>query len=287
VEEHRRTGAEQDYQFPARCPDCGEDVVQDPGGVYVRCLNPACPAQLRESLRFFASRQAMEISGMGIKIVEQLIEAGLLTSFADIYRLKDRRDELLALERMGEKSVENLLAGIEDSRSRPLWRLLTALNIRHVGTNVARILAETFGTLDAIIAQSAESLSQIHEIGPVIAGSVHQFFHSCAGQKTVESLREVGVNFGSPALATESADATAEQKLAGLTVVVTGTLNRFTRDEIKEKIHALGGKAAGSVSKKTDFVIAGENAGSKLDQAQELGIRILTEDQFLKEIGES
>jgi DNA ligase (NAD+) len=287
VEEHRRDGSEKEFHFPAHCPDCGGETAQDTGGVYVRCLNPACPAQLRESLRFFASRQAMDISGMGIKVVEQLIDAGLLKSFADIYRLQDRREELLDLERMGEKSVDNLLAGIDASRSQPLWRLLTALNIRHVGASVAHILADTFGTLDAVIEQSAESLAQINEIGPVIAASVSEFFHSDVGKKTVEELREAGVNFGSPAAIHQPATAAAEPKLAGQTIVVTGTLTRFTRDEIKEKIHSLGGKAAGSVSKNTDFVVAGENAGSKLDQAHKLGIRVLTEEEFVKEIGEA
>lgn len=280
VEEHRRTGDEQEYDFPAKCPECGTAVAQDEGGVYVRCPNPACPAQLRESIRFFASRAAMDIEGLGIKLVEQLVEEGLIASYADIYRLKDRRDELLNLERMGEKSADNLLAGIETSRSRPLWRLLTGLNIRHIGTRTAQILADYFGTLDEITQQSPEELAAVEEIGPVIAASVHDYFASKFGQTIVAELRDLGLNFGSPVTRKRPSGA-----LVGKTVVVTGTLTRFSRDEIKELIHAQGGKPAGSVSKKTDFVVAGESAGSKLDKAKELGVPVLTEDEFVKLVG--
>ena len=195
VEEHRRDGSERRFRFPKRCPECKGDVVQDEGGVYIRCINPSCPAQLRETLRFFASRGAMDIEGMGIKLVEQLLEAGLLTSLPDIYRLKDRRDELLALERMGEKSVDNLLAGIEASKSRPLWRLLTGLNIRHVGSSNAQVLSNRFGTLDEILKQSEEQLAEVDEIGPVIAQSVHSFFNTRVGSELVDELRTRGLNF--------------------------------------------------------------------------------------------
>src|SRR5205814_2415591 len=176
VEEHRRDGSECEFHFPKTCPECHTRVEQDEGGVYVRCPNPNCPAQLRESLRFFASRAAMDIEGLGIKLIEQLIDSGLVKSFADIYRLKDRREELINLERMGEKSVDNLLEGIDASRSRPLWRLLTGLNIRHVGARTAQVLADEFGTLDEILQQSAEQLAAILEIGPVIAQSVYDYF---------------------------------------------------------------------------------------------------------------
>ncbi len=284
VEEHRRTGEETTFHFPKRCPECGAEVVQDEGGVYIRCINPSCPAQLREGLQFFASRQAMDIEGLGMKLVEQLVGGGLVRSFADIYRLKDRRDELLALERMGEKSADNLLAGIEASRRQPLWRLLTALNVRHVGTTTARTLAEHFGTLDAIAAASEETLAEVAEVGPVIARSIHAFFQSDAGRRIVEELRACGLNFGTPV---ERRRPETAGPLSGKTIVVTGTLQRFSRDEIKEFILAHGGKAAGSVSKKTDFVVAGEEAGSKLDKARELGVAILTEEEFLKLAGEA
>jgi DNA ligase (NAD+) len=226
----------------------------------------------------------MDIEGMGIKLVEQLVEAGLVKSFADIYRLKDRRDDLLALERMGEKSVDNLLAGIEASRSRPLWRLLTALNIRHVGTTTARLLADRLGTLNEIAAQTEESLSEVEEIGPVIAKSIFTYFHADAGRRIVAELRECGLNFGEPV---KRREASTDGPIAGKTIVVTGTLAHFSREAIKEFIHAHGGKAAGSVSKKTDFVVAGEEAGSKLDKARELGVKVLSEAEFLKLVGES
>jgi len=304
VEEHRRDGSEREWQFPDHCPECGGDVGQAHGsqpvgvgdhGVYIRCLNPNCPAQLRETLRFFASRGAMDIEGMGIKLVEQLLDAGLIAGIADIYRLKDRREELLALERMGEKSVENLLAGIEASKSRPLWRLLTGLNIRHVGSSNAQVLADRFGTIDAIREQSAEQLAEVDEIGPVIAQSVHSFFHSKVGTELIEDLRQCGLNFGkeSPRVAAQSPRVAAQSPrvaargtpLQGQTIVVTGTLERFTRDEIKETIRKLGGKATSSVSTNTDLVLAGENPGSKLDKARELGVEVVSEEDFLERIG--
>lgn len=280
VEEHRRNGGERDFHFPRSCPVCQTHVEKDEGGVYIRCPNPNCPAQLRESVRFFASRAAMDIEGLGVKLIEQLTDARLVKSFADLYRLKDRRSELLELERMGEKSVDNLLEGIDASRTRPLWRLLTGLNIRHIGARTAQILADEFGTLDEVIAQSAEQLAAVPEIGPVIARSVHDYFQSKIGREIVADLRELGLNFGSPVRKK------AAGPLSGKTIVVTGTLQRFSRDEIKELIHDRGGKAAGSVSKQTDFVVAGEKAGSKLDKAKELGIRVLTEEEFVKMVGD-
>ena len=288
VEEHRRDGTEREFAFPTVCPECQGAVVQDEGGVYIRCLNPACPAQLRESLRFFASRQAMDIEGLGIKLIEQLIDAKLLAGFPDIYRLRERREELLQLERMGERSVENLLAAIESSKTQPLWRLLTALNIRHIGTSNARVLADQFGSIDAIIAQSEEQLSEVNEIGPVIAKSIREFFHSGVGTAIVSDLRECGLNFGEPRDPEAASDeSTPAGALEGKTLVVTGTLTHFTRDEIKELILQSGGKASGSVSAKTDFLVAGEKAGSKLDKAQKLGVAVLSEDEFLKLIGHS
>jgi DNA ligase (NAD+) len=225
----------------------------------------------------------MDVEGLGVKLVEQLVDTGLVKSFGDLYRLKDRRDELLALERMGEKSADNLLDGIEASRDRPLWRLLNAINIRHVGATTARQLADHFGTLDAIAEQTEATLAEVEEVGPVIAKTIAAFFQSDAGQRVVEELRAAGLNFGSPVERKQP----AAGPLTGKTIVVTGTLTRFTRDEIKEFIVAHGGKAAGSVSKKTDFVVAGEEAGSKLDKARELGVKVLTEDEFLALIGES
>lgn len=225
----------------------------------------------------------MDIDGLGSKLVEQLTGTGLVKSLADVYRLKDHREELINLERMGEKSVDNLLQGIEASRSRPLWALLTGLNIRHVGRRNAQILADRFGTIDEIMKQTAESLAEVGDIGPVIAHSVHAFFHSEIGHKLVHELRGFGLNFGEPVKERPPA---AAGKLAGKSIVVTGTLERFSREEITELIEQHGGKAAGSVSKKTNFVVAGEEAGSKLEKAQKLGIPVITEADFLKVIEE-
>ena len=278
VEEHRRDGSEQPFAFPTHCPVCGTEAVQDEGGVRIRCPSPECPAQLREWLRFFASRGAMDIEGLGSKLVEQLTESGLVKSLPDVYRLCDRRDELLALERMGEKSADGLLKGIEDSKSRSLWRLLVGLNIRHVGTRTAQILADRFGTLDEIMKQSEEQLATVDEVGDVIAKSIHDELASESGRQLIEELRGFGLNFGEP-IPERPADAEA-RKLEGLTIVVTGTLTTFSRDQIKELIHQHGGKPSDSVSKKTSFVVAGENAGSKLAKAQQLGVPVLTESEF-------
>ncbi|MDA0588214.1 MAG: NAD-dependent DNA ligase LigA [Planctomycetota bacterium] len=279
VEEHRRDGSEVEFTFPESCPECGANVLQDEGGVYIRCQNPSCPAQLRETLRFFASRSAMDIEGLGSKLVEQLVENGLLTSLTDIYRLKDRRDDLLNLERMGVRSCDNLLAGIEESKSRPLWRLLTGLNIRHVGQGTARALATKLGTVEELQKRTAEELGAVDDVGPIIAVSVFNFLASDIGKTTLAELAELGLKMGEPVA--EEPEHAGEKKLEGKTVVVTGTLVRFKRDEIKELILRHGGKASGSVSKKTDFVVAGEEAGSKLTKAQELGVKVLTEDEFV------
>ncbi|MFV0442360.1 MAG: NAD-dependent DNA ligase LigA [Planctomycetaceae bacterium] len=281
VEEHRRDGSEPEFTFPTHCPVCRSDVAQDAGGVYIRCLNPACPARLRESLRFFASRQAMDIEGLGVKLIEQLVDAGLVMSFADLYRLRERRDELLALERLGAKSVDNLLAGIEKSKSQPAWRLLTALNVLHVGQSNARALVDRFGSIELLAQQPEATLAETEGIGPVIAMSVQEFFQAEIGRQLLQELKTCGLNLGEPKDFTVWADDDEAGPLAGKTIVVTGTLQKFTRDEIKEFIVARGGKASGSVSKKTDFVVAGEEAGSKLDKARELGVRILSEDEFL------
>ena len=279
VEEHLRTGQETDFEFPTACPECGTAVQQDEGGVYIRCPNPACPAQLRESLRFYGSRQAMDIEGLGIKLVEQLIENGFLTSLSDIYRLGRRRDELIKLDRLGEKSIDNLLMGIEASRNRPVWRLLTGLNIRHVGRTVAQILANQFGSIDVLMVQSEEQLSEVHEIGPVLAHSIHSFFRTEPVVKLLAELKEFGLNWGE-ARAPTATPPVVTGPLSGKTVVVTGTLTRFSRDGIKDFITQHGGKPTDSVSKNTDFVVAGEKAGSKLEKAQKLGLRVLTEDEF-------
>ena len=286
VEAHRRDGTERPFTFPTECPECHTSVEQDEGGVYIRCPNPGCPAQLREALRYFASRAAMDIEGLGIKLIEQLTEHKYLTSFADVYRLVHRRADLLKLERLGEKSVDNLLAGVEASRQRPLWRLLTALNLRHVGTRTAQMLADHFGSMDAIANASEAELSQVEEIGDVIAKSVHAFFASDFGKQIISELKELGLNLGSAADAQAAAARQAQGLLSGKTLVVTGTLARFKRDEMHALIQKHGGKPAGSVSKKTDFLVAGTDAGSKLEKAESLSVKILSEDEFLEMVGE-
>jgi DNA ligase (NAD+) len=282
VELHRRDGTQRPFHFPKHCPECKTPVVRDEDGVYIRCPNPDCPGRLRETLHNYASRGAMDIEGLGDKLVQQLTATGLVRGIPDLYRLKDRRDELIELERMGEKSVDNLLEGIEKSRKQPLWRLLVGLNIRHVGSRNAQVLAEHFGELDEIMKQSEEALSDVPDIGPVIAKSVHSFFSSAIGKQIVKELRERGLNFGHPV---DRSARAKEGPLTGKTLVVTGTLARYTRDEITELIKEHGGKAAGSVSKKTDYLVAGEDAGSKLEKAEKLKVPVISEDDFLKLIG--
>ncbi|MDA1215058.1 MAG: NAD-dependent DNA ligase LigA, partial [Planctomycetota bacterium] len=283
VEEHLRDGSEKEFVFPESCPECQSPVAQDPDGVYIRCTNLNCPARLREWIRFYASRLAMDIEGLGIKLVEQLVDAGLIRSLPDIYRLADRREELLALERMGEKSLENLLAGIEASKSRPLWQLLTGLNIRHVGRRMSQVLTDRFGTMEKISHQSAEDLAAVDEVGPIIANSIFEFFHSPFGTQLVDDLKSLGLSMGKPVEETVTATTSTSGPLAGKTVVVTGKMVRFKREEIETLIHQLGGRPASIVSKQTDFVIAGEKAGSKLEKAQSLGIPVMTEDNFLRD----
>lgn len=279
VEEHLRDGNEIPFEFPTVCPECQAEVLQDEGGVYVRCQNPGCPAQLRETLKFFASRSAMDIEGLGIKQIESMIEKKLLTSLPDIYRLHEQRESLLTEKRTNEKSVDKLLDSIEKSKAQPLWRLLIGLNIRHVGSRTSQILASKFGMIDEILKKTEEELAAVDDIGPIIATSIFQFFSSEIGRGMVEEFRSLGLNMGEPV--PEEDDSTVK-KLDGKTLVVTGTLERFTRTEIKELIQQHGGRASSSVSKKTDFLVAGEAAGSKLEKAQELGVTILSEDQLFE-----
>lgn len=266
-------------ETPTICPSCGEKVEKESDGPYVRCVNPACPAQLKERLRWFCSRNQMNVERLGEALIDQLVDVGLLKTFADIYRL--RYDQLVNLERMGEKSAANVLDSIAASRDRGLDRLLAGLGIRHVGNRVAYVLAKHFGSLDAIGKASQDELARVMEIGPAIAESVHDFFSNEAGRRAIAELKSVGID--------PTMEVTQEQgqelPLAGQTVVITGTLARFDRKEIEDLIVKLGGKASGSVSKKTSFVVAGEAAGSKLAKAQELGVPVLTEDEFIEKFG--
>jgi len=284
VNEAERTGKEKIFVFPTICPECDSAVQQDEGGVYIRCPNPSCPAQLRETLVFFASRPAMDIDGLGEKMVAQLLDAGLIDGIPSLYRLHEKREDLLAMERTGAKSVDRLLGGIDASRQQPLWRLLTGMNIRHVGQSNAQVLESAFGTASQISQQTVEALNAVDDIGPIIAESVQAWFASEYGSTMLEELTSLGLNMGTPKAArAESAGGTV---LEGKTVVVTGTLPSLSREEAKQLVRDHGGKAAGSVSKKTDYLVAGEKAGSKLTKAQDLGIPVLNEAEFLQLIGD-
>lgn len=276
-----RTGQEEEFQFPTVCPECNSDVVQDDGGVYIRCPHPECPAQLRETLVFFASRPAMDIDGLGEKLVSQLLENKLVDGIPALYRLHERRAELETLERLGEKSIDRLLNGIDLSRQQPLWRLLTGMNIRHVGQSNAQVLEAAFGTLENIAAQTEEALAAVDDIGPVIAASVAAYFQSEYGQNAIRELAALEVNLGTP-IDPSAQKSAGEQKLTGKSVVVTGTLSTLSREDAKQLIRDHGGKASSSISKKTDLLVAGEKAGSKLTKAQDLGVKIMTEQEFME-----
>jgi DNA ligase (NAD+) len=275
VEKHLRKGSLRKFAFPTACPECETKLVKDEGGVYIRCPNPLCPAQVKERIRYFAGRNAMDIEGLGDKLVDQLVSDGLVKNCGDLYRLEEKQNKLLNLERMGRKSLDNLLDGVEASKNRGLARLLNALSIRHVGARVASVLAEHFGTMDGLLAAKEEELSEVNEIGPIIAASIYSFLHSKFGKGTIADLESLGVNTKSTAPARGQ-----RRALEGKTLVVTGTLQKYSRDEIEELITQHGGHAASSVSKKTDYVVAGENAGSKLDKAKQLGVLVITENKF-------
>ena len=274
VEKHERTSKPSAFRFPKSCPDCGTIAVQDEGGVYIRCPNLQCPAQVKQRIRFFAGRNAMDIEGLGEKLVEQLVDQNLVTGYGDLYRLK--MEDLVGLDRMAEKSATNLLNGIRASENRGLARLLNALSIRHVGSRVAGVLAEQFGSIDAVCMASVEDLSEIDEIGPTIAESVHDFVHSQYGRETLEDLSALGIDMKIH----PKNESSVGGALVGKTVVVTGTLSNYTREEIKDLIQRQGGRVSPSVSKKTDLVVAGENAGSKLVKAQQFGVRVITAEEL-------
>lgn len=277
VEKHLRTTELPKYEFPVRCPVCDEPLSRDEGGVYIRCTSPTCPAQLRQRLIYFASRTGMDIDGLGDKIVDQLVERDMVRGVADLYRLT--ADQLIRrLDKVKERKATKLVEAIGDSKSRGLARVLASISIRHVGPRVAKLLAKNYPSIEALSAASVDEIAAIHEVGDRIATSVHDFLHGDAGRRLIDDLASVGVSLTEPRSAAETSQ--ADGALAGKTVVVTGTLVRYTRNEIKEMIERLGGRASDSVSKKTDYVVAGEAAGSKLTKAQELGVPVLTEDQF-------
>jgi DNA ligase (NAD+) len=264
--------------MPAKCPSCGSTVFRDPELTAVRCINPDCPAQIRRRIEHFAARGAMDIEGLGEAMVDQLVTAGLVQALPDIYVLK--ADKVSALERMGEKSTANLLTAIEGSKQQSLWRLLFGLGIMHVGAALARKLADKYHTLDKIAAASVEDLENTEDVGEIVAREIHDFFRLTHNKKLVETLRQCGLNFGER----DKRTAPASQELAAETWVITGTLSR-PRDEIAELIRRHGGTVSGSVSKKTSYVLAGEEAGSKLDKAKSLGVPVVDEAALRGRIG--
>ncbi len=272
----KRTGAERTFEMPAACPVCGGEVEKRAGEVALRCTNLQCPAQVKNWLTHFASRGAMDINGLGESLVEQLVDSGLVKNPAELYRLE--KAEVIGLERMGVKSAENLVKGIADSKQRPLERLLFGLGIRHVGKGAAILLADEFGSIDALMQADAERLETIHDIGPAVAQSVVGYFQSPQTLAVIDQLRAAGVNLRKENSKTSSA-------LDGLTFVLTGSLGTMSREEAADNIRARGGKVASSVSKNTSYLVAGEAAGSKLAKAEELGVTVLSEEQFAALLG--
>lgn len=263
------------YHLPENCPVCGAKVEQDEDGAFIRCTGAECPAQLSRNIAHFVSRDAMDIEGLGSAIVENLIEKGLIKSPADIYYLT--LEDIKSLWKSGSKAAEKLLAAIEESKQQDVSRLIFALGIHQVGAKTGKVLASAFGSLDALMEASVEELTEVPDVGGVTAESIYGWFRQEQSKHMVERLRQAGVNF-------ESKRVLTDDRFAGKTFVLTGALSKFTREEATEKIELLGGKASGSVSRKTSFVVVGENAGSKERKARELGIPILTEDEFLEMI---
>ncbi len=265
------------FHMPELCPVCGTKVVRAPGEVASRCVNTDCPARLKESVLHFAGRAVMDIDGMGEAIVDQLVDRGLVKSVADLYQLTV--EQLEAMERLARKSAEKLKANIDNSRAQPLPRVLNGLGIPFVGERTAQILAETFGSLDTIAGADEPTLQTAEEVGPKVAASIRQYFAEPHNRELVKRLRECGLRFD------HQATRKGGGSLEGLTFVLTGTLPNLSREEAKARIEAAGGKVTGSVSKKTSYVVAGEEAGSKLEKARELNIPVWSEQDLLEKLG--
>lgn len=276
--ESRRKGA-REFQIPNKCPNCGADVKKDEDGVYIRCTNPQCIGQLYEKLKYFAGRGQMDIDQLGDSLIEQVVDTGMVKNFADLYKLE--KSQLTQLERMGNKSAENVIKSIESSKTRPLWRFLTALGIRHIGGQSARILANHFKSLDNIMEASLSELENIDQVGPKMAESVYDYFRNEENRKVINQMLAAGVSPEKPEPEKQAG------KLEDKTIVVTGTLENFTRQQAKEAIQNSGGKASSSVSRNTDFVLAGANPGSKLDKAKQLGVQVINEQEFTNLIQEN
>jgi DNA ligase (NAD+) len=269
----KRKGTEKKFRMPSKCPVCGAEVIKEEA--IHRCIGLDCPAQLKGRIKHFASKRAMDIEGLGVKLTDQLVEKGLIKDVADIYTIK--KDELIALERMADKSAQNIIDAIEKSKTKPLSKFLYALGIRHVGETTAEDLACQFPRLDDFFHLSEEDLMEVEGIGPEVAASVHQFFRDKKNKESIELLKKAGVKVIEPKVKEKG-------KLAGKTFLFTGALKTFGRDEARNVVESLGGMTTSSVSKKVDFVVVGEDPGSKFDKAKELGIKTLTEEEFKKMI---
>ncbi|MBS1904676.1 MAG: NAD-dependent DNA ligase LigA [Bacteroidetes bacterium] len=280
VELAKRPKHAKKYHYPTTCPACGSAISRPEGEVGWYCENPECPPQVIARITHFASRGAMDIAGLGEQSVEQFVSAGLLHTIADVYELADKRNALLSLDRMGQKKLDNLLDGIERSKQQPADRVLFGLGIRHVGASIAKLLIGAFGSIDVIAEAEVDAIDDVAGIGPEIAASVHRYFRQSKNAAIVNRLRKAGLQFTAAV-----AERIESEFFSGKTFVLTGTLTSMTRDEAKEKIETRGGKTSGSVSKKTNYVIAGAEAGSKLEKAQELGVNILSEEEFLAQLG--
>ena len=276
----KRTGEEHPYSMPTHCPSCNKELVRAEGEVALRCTNPFCPSQIREGLIHFASRDAMNIEGLGDRVVTQLFEADYIHSVADLYTLT--KDQLLQLERFGEKSAEKLVAAIASSKENSLEKLLFGLGIRHVGAKAAKTLAQHFGSMDAIMIASEDEMKEINEIGEKMAQSIVSYFNKSEVKELIQKLKLQEVNMSYKGIQPSSIN--MESPFAGKTVVLTGKLEQMTRSEAKKQLEALGANVAGSVSKNTDLVIAGEAAGSKLDQAKKHNIEVWNEERMLQEL---
>lgn len=260
---------------PTACPACGGPVQRDDGTVALRCKNTGCVAQLKERLRYFAGRDQMDIENLGPAIIDQLVDRNLVTQLADIYRLT--RDDLLSLDRMGEKSADNLLAAIVASKSRDLWRLIAALNIPHVGTRTAEVLADAFASLEKLLAASSDELCTLNDIGPTVAAAILDYFADAAKRRTIDELIAAGVN----TVKNSAAPVVVDSPFSGQNIVVTGTLENFGRNDLHAMLRSLGAKIGSSVTAATDILIVGSDAGSKLEKARKLNIRILTEPELM------